>query len=591
MTTLIPKYYEGATGSVNRPINQKLAEIVSVKDFGAVGNGIADDTAAIQAACNASACVYFPEGNYAVRTITINNSATLYGDGVSATTISRVAAYVTEDSDLIQFNGTDASVGTTMLDYVNISGIKFTNAHTYNGADTHSLVRIYLSNNIDIENCYFEHGPFHGIKINGSLNIKINGCTFYQCGFDGIGIGGGAGLTGAPTNTEKVIIDSNIFEDTFNGSNIQVYVNYIVVSDNICKKSTITFGQPCNSIVVSGNIIDQQNTYGYTATDQNDGIFIEGDTNVVLTGNLITSVGGNGIYVLGSEVYIPPTTTQLPIRRVLIEGNNIYAATERGINVKGSSFDNSQIGTSVSILNNIIDGSGNDGILLSTTDGFEITGNWITNSYLAGITIGAAVNGTISNNRINNCSTSTPNSYAAIFFNNNTHGLDIFDNSIYDTTGIPTTNFAIIDDVVNTGGIRSNTRTWGNRANSIASTYVAPTSAVPTLGSWTLGDQVQNFTPSASSYMGWVCTTSGTFGTLAGVTGSITISTKVLTVNSVTGLEVGQYITIAGVSGTKKITSIVGLVVGIDSVANATVTSAAVAYATPVFKGFGLVQA
>jgi polygalacturonase len=51
MTTLIPKFdlKDGGTtptGSVNRPINKKLADIISVKDFGAVGNGVTDDTAA-----------------------------------------------------------------------------------------------------------------------------------------------------------------------------------------------------------------------------------------------------------------------------------------------------------------------------------------------------------------------------------------------------------------------------------------------------------------------------------------------------------------------------------------------------------------
>ena len=35
MTTLIPKYDEGSAGAVNRPINLKLAEFVSVLDFGA----------------------------------------------------------------------------------------------------------------------------------------------------------------------------------------------------------------------------------------------------------------------------------------------------------------------------------------------------------------------------------------------------------------------------------------------------------------------------------------------------------------------------------------------------------------------------
>jgi hypothetical protein len=61
-------------------------------------------------------------------------------------------------------------------------------------------------------------------------------------------------------------------------------------------------------------------------------------------------------------------------------------------------------------------------------------------------------------------------------------------------------------------------------------------------------------------------------------------------VNSVTGLTVGNYITIAGVSSTKKIVSISGLVVNIDVAANATVSSAAVAYATPTFSSSGIID-
>jgi hypothetical protein len=76
MTTLIPKFdvKNGGTtslGAINRPINQKLSDVISVKDFGAVGDGTTDDYAAIQnaityAQSGYNRTVYFPDGNYSV---------------------------------------------------------------------------------------------------------------------------------------------------------------------------------------------------------------------------------------------------------------------------------------------------------------------------------------------------------------------------------------------------------------------------------------------------------------------------------------------------------------------------------------------
>ena len=57
-----------------------------------------------------------------------------------------------------------------------------------------------------------------------------------------------------------------------------------------------------------------------------------------------------------------------------------------------------------------------------------------------------------------------------------------------------------------------------------------------------------------------------------------------------TNVERWQYITIAGVSGIKQIiTHPVGLVIEIDTVANATVVAAAVDFSNAVFKSCGAV--
>lgn len=76
-------FNNGGTNAITRTTEAKMRETVSVKDFGATGNGVTDDTAALQAAFNTGKAIYIPGGNYFVTsTLNVTTSGQLiYGDG------------------------------------------------------------------------------------------------------------------------------------------------------------------------------------------------------------------------------------------------------------------------------------------------------------------------------------------------------------------------------------------------------------------------------------------------------------------------------------------------------------------------------
>lgn len=86
-------FIQSGTGATYRTVQSKLRDTVSVKDFGAVGDGVADDTAAIQAAINTGKDVIFPDSRYRITAQLTVGSQKLFG-GVGAKAINRAQSII-----------------------------------------------------------------------------------------------------------------------------------------------------------------------------------------------------------------------------------------------------------------------------------------------------------------------------------------------------------------------------------------------------------------------------------------------------------------------------------------------------------------
>lgn len=318
-------------GALPRSVQSKERDIVSVKDFGAQGDGVTDDTAFIQAAINASDEVWFPEGTYKVTSsLTVNKAMTIRVDGVIETTGYQYQVnpptifLVTADNVIIEGSGTLRGPGI------------FTHAVITNVQYIPSLIKVNSADNVTIQNLTLVDVPQAGVIYLDSDYLTIKNCTF---------IGGDTVAN---------------CKDTPNVAGINYYAIFCYNSDYS---------------VISGNRI-MDDALGNTFAE---GMFMWQTNYSEITNNFVKNVVDHDLYM-----YHPAGTT-VGQNNYNVISNNVSYSTLTAVTEKiGSSLKVHGVGNIISN-NNILNSSG--GVTLEQGSYSTISNNVIKGFTLHGIVV------------------------------------------------------------------------------------------------------------------------------------------------------------------------------------------------------------
>jgi VCBS repeat-containing protein len=101
-----PSFTASGTGAVTRNSTDKLSDIISIRDFGAIGDGVTDDTLAIQKALAQHNMVLIPQGTFLItQPITVGQQQSLIGLGQMS-----VIKCSTNSFDALQLTNKQATV-------------------------------------------------------------------------------------------------------------------------------------------------------------------------------------------------------------------------------------------------------------------------------------------------------------------------------------------------------------------------------------------------------------------------------------------------------------------------------------------------
>src|SRR5207302_5579818 len=375
-----------------------VAATISVRDFGAKGDGAFDDTAAFNKAlregCAKQRTVYFPKGTYAVHPLnTVNGcSMTLYGDGPNLSVLKLIGTGPGQHtryplialtgpgrvlfihdfgldgqqypaSGLVVLNMEKATVRNVSVRNFGRPGHREGHTADYNGMYFHTL------NNLSILNCVSQHNERDGIETQAVHYLDISNCDLS----DNARLGGVAEqnvVTNADGPLEVSFTDNIANNNGSGGFDIET-----------------AKGLPAAKGYIHGNTVENggNDQWGY-------------GWGVVLGNNTYGEISSNTI--------INFAKTGEPYRSAIVAGGNSGMVTIAHNTVNGSGGDGIHInmgaskGYPANITDNTVLTSGQDGISAYNAPSSTVRGNIVGNSRKNGITMSRAPGSSITNNQL-----------------------------------------------------------------------------------------------------------------------------------------------------------------------------------------------
>ena len=529
------------SGAVARWVSEKLADQLSFKDFGIVGDG-SDETVKLQAAFAAAAGkvlraepgkIYFTTDELLVPSgaeIDFCGSQLNYTIAVNGKNCIRFKN--TQRSTLR--NVTITPVGVTLGDHggsrmpVCIGEYGNTFGNTPNRDIL--LENVSVVGGFDAMNAFAIFGDTARVRI---VNPQVIGTAVGASAGIGILVHWSANNTGAPTTT-------------YHPNNIQIINPYFekCALGTAQEQPSCIFLSGTHNVSVTNMVGDDINTgvyvypgdFGYTYARASDGTAMR---NIDVSGFTMKAIRKFGVYVLGQANGVGPSLPMgVTVRGGHLSGGNIGVRVRRcadGVSLEDTYVSGANTGVTVAEATDVklgrlrVVGNTGLGVYLSASSRCTLRDSLVRGNNTSGLTnqLGSAVyfDGACADNAVlwNHIGADVATEYYGVRINGATVvNTKISGNTFYNFT----TNVAIQNDAApysaktnGSGNVFAGSSLLANPVTppileiDAYGKYILRANAAPTTGTWRVGDRAVNSIPAVGSPKAWSCTVAGTPGT------------------------------------------------------------------------------